>query len=76
MAQDFFALQSMAQNPSLEITLETLLESVDLAENIAVRAARAAGFTEEDVHKIGMSVREGSSMRITTGTGRIAARRS
>ncbi len=47
------------QNPSLEITLETLLESVDLAENIAVRAARAAGFSEDEVHKIGMSVREG-----------------
>jgi serine/threonine-protein kinase RsbW len=47
------------QNPSLEITLETLLESVDLAENIAVRAARAAGFPEEEIHKIGMAVREG-----------------
>src|ERR1700685_4827483 len=49
----------MAQTPSLEITLETLLESVDLAENIAVRAARAAGFPEEEIHKIGMAVREG-----------------
>src|SRR5271170_4850629 len=46
-------------NPSLEITLETLLESVDLAENIVVRAAQAAGFPEDEIHKIGMAVREG-----------------
>jgi len=45
-------------NPSLEITLETLLDSVDLAENIVQRAAEAAGFSEEEVHKIGMAVRE------------------
>jgi serine/threonine-protein kinase RsbW len=43
----------------LEVTLETLLESVDLAENIVVGVAEAAGFTGEDVHKIGMAVREG-----------------
>jgi len=46
-------------NPSLEITLETLLESVDLAESIVQRASEAAGFSEEEVHKIGMAVREG-----------------
>jgi serine/threonine-protein kinase RsbW len=43
----------------VEVTLETLLESVDLAENIVMRVAEAAGFSEEDCHKIGMSVREG-----------------
>jgi len=42
----------------LEVTLETLLESVDLAENIVVGVAEAAGFGQEDVHKIGMAVRE------------------
>jgi serine/threonine-protein kinase RsbW len=45
-------------NPSLEITLETLLESVDLAESIVQRASESAGFSEEEVHKIGMAVRE------------------
>ena len=45
-------------NPSLEITLETLLESVDLAESIVQRACESAGFSEEEVHKIGMAVRE------------------
>ena len=39
--------------------LETLLESVDLAESISMRVAEAAGFPEEEVHKIGMAVREG-----------------
>ena len=48
-----------APNQRLEVTLETLLESVDLAENIVTRVAEAAGFSEDDVHKIGMAVREG-----------------
>ncbi|HUJ31099.1 MAG TPA: ATP-binding protein [Candidatus Acidoferrum sp.] len=43
----------------IEVTLETLLESVDLAESIVMRIAEAAGFDEDDVHRIGMAVREG-----------------
>jgi serine/threonine-protein kinase RsbW len=43
----------------LEVALETALESVDLAEGIVTRVSAAAGFSEEDVHKIGMAVREG-----------------
>jgi serine/threonine-protein kinase RsbW len=43
----------------IEVTLETLLESVDLAESITMRVAEAAGFSEEEIHKIGMAVREG-----------------
>jgi serine/threonine-protein kinase RsbW len=42
----------------IEITLESVVESVDLAEEVTLRVARAAGFDEEDRHKIGMSVRE------------------
>jgi len=42
----------------IEITLESIVESVDLAEEVTLRVARAAGFDEEDRHKIGMSVRE------------------
>jgi serine/threonine-protein kinase RsbW len=42
----------------LEVTLETLLESVDLAESIVMRVSQAAGFCEEEIHKIGMAVRE------------------
>lgn len=43
----------------LEVTLDTTLESVDVAENIVTRAAEAAGFDEDDVHRLGMAVREG-----------------
>jgi serine/threonine-protein kinase RsbW len=48
-----------APTKQIQVTLETELESVDLAEDITVRVADAAGFDEEDCHKIGMSVREG-----------------
>jgi serine/threonine-protein kinase RsbW len=48
-----------ARTQRLDVTLDTLLESVDLAENIVTRVAEAAGFGSEDVHKFGMAVREG-----------------
>jgi len=48
-----------AQTKRIEVTLETVLDSVDLSEDITVRVADAAGFDEDDCHKIGMSVREG-----------------
>ncbi len=48
-----------AQTKKIEVTLETLLDSVDLAEHLTLRIADAIGFGEEDCHKIGMSVREG-----------------
>jgi serine/threonine-protein kinase RsbW len=43
----------------VEVTMETLLDSVALAEGITERVARAAGFLDDDCLKIGMSVREG-----------------
>jgi len=46
-------------NQRLEVTLETQLESVDRAESIVMEVAQAAGFGEDDIHKLGMSVREG-----------------
>lgn len=48
-----------AEPQRIEVTLETLLESVALAEEIGVRIAEAAGFDEDDRYKIGMAVREG-----------------
>jgi serine/threonine-protein kinase RsbW len=48
-----------AKTQRLEVTLETLLESVDLAENIIMHVSEAAGFGQDDMHKIGMAVREG-----------------
>jgi len=47
------------QPQRVELTLESVVESVDLAESVVKRIAEAAGFSEEDAHKIGMSVREG-----------------
>ncbi|MDE3170635.1 MAG: ATP-binding protein [Acidobacteriota bacterium] len=51
----------------LEVTLDTLIESVDLAEGIATRVAEAVGFAEDDVHKLGMAVREGAINAFTYG---------
>src|SRR6266436_1147887 len=43
----------------MEITLETQVESVNLAEEMCLRVAEAAGFGEDECYRIGMSVREG-----------------
>ena len=48
-----------ATTQRLEVTLETALESVDLAENIVKRVAEAAGFSAEETDKMAMAVREG-----------------
>ena len=51
----------------MEVTLESIIDSVDLAEDITVRIAESAGFEEEDRHRIGMSVREGVINAVTYG---------
>jgi len=56
-----------AQTQRLDVTLPTQLESVDLAEGIVVRAAEAAGFDDETVHKLGIAVREGVINAYTYG---------
>jgi len=38
--------------------MDSTLESVDAAENLVLQIAEDAGFEEEDLHKIGMAVRE------------------
>jgi serine/threonine-protein kinase RsbW len=43
---------------SVERFLESKLESVDEAEELVVQIAEKAGFDEDDLHKIAMSVRE------------------
>jgi serine/threonine-protein kinase RsbW len=43
----------------LEVTLETHVESVNLAEEMCLRVAESVGFGEDDCYRIGMSVREG-----------------
>lgn len=51
--------RSNADTQRIEVTLESLLDSVSLAEEMCTRIAGAAGFDEDDCFKIGMSVREG-----------------
>jgi len=53
----------MGKNPGGEVQtvdqiLDSTLESVDAAENLVLDVAQKAGFDEEDLHKIGMAVRE------------------
>jgi len=48
-----------SEDKHLEVTLETQVESVNLAEEMCLRVAEAAGFGEDDCYRIGMSVREG-----------------
>lgn len=47
-----------AEPKRIEVTLETLLDSVDLAEDMTVRVAEGAGFDEDSRYRIGMAVRE------------------
>jgi serine/threonine-protein kinase RsbW len=50
----------MSSKPQrIEVVLETLLESIALAEEVGVRVAAAAGFDDDDQYKIGLAVHEG-----------------
>jgi serine/threonine-protein kinase RsbW len=42
----------------VELLLDSVLESVDRAEEAVLRYAEEAGFNEEDLQKVGMAVRE------------------
>jgi serine/threonine-protein kinase RsbW len=53
----------------VEVTLETRLESVNQAEEESLRVAAAAGFDDDDCHKIGMAVREGVINAFHYGNG-------
>jgi len=43
----------------IEVTLQTLIESVHLAEEIACCVAASLGFDDDNCHKISLAVREG-----------------
>jgi hypothetical protein len=43
---------------TVDQVLESTLESVDRGEEAVIREAEALGFDEDDLHKIGISVRE------------------
>ncbi len=46
-------------NKTVEVTLETAWQTIDLAQAITEGVAESVGFEEDDIHKIAMSVREG-----------------
>ena len=47
-----------SQSKTVNLVLDSTLDSVDLAERAALDLARESGFGEEDLDRIGMSVRE------------------
>lgn len=57
----------MGPTRRIVVTLDSVLESVDLAEGVALSISEAIGFDEEDRHKIGMAVREGVINALTYG---------
>jgi len=48
-----------SKSQRIEVVLETLIESIALAEDLAVRVAAEVGFGEEDQYKISLAVHEG-----------------
>ena len=52
---------------TVERLLDSTLDSVDQAEELATIAALRAGFDEDDLMKIGMSVREGMVNAVVHG---------
>ncbi|HVB98193.1 MAG TPA: ATP-binding protein [Candidatus Dormibacteraeota bacterium] len=52
-------MEPTSKGKSVEVKLETAWQSIDLAQAITERVAESAGFGEDDIHKIAMSVREG-----------------
>jgi len=49
---------SQEKSQGVDQFLNSTLDSVDDAETLALNLARDAGFAEEDLHRIGMAVRE------------------
>lgn len=50
--------QGSGEIRSVDTMLDSTLDSVDTAETETLRVAEELGFEEEDLHKIGMAVRE------------------
>jgi serine/threonine-protein kinase RsbW len=50
--------QESGEIRSVDTMLESTLDSVDVAEADTLKVAEELGFDEEDLHKIGMAVRE------------------
>jgi serine/threonine-protein kinase RsbW len=58
LEQFSMAEQGRGEIETEDTVLDSTLDSVDLAETKVLEAAERAGFEEDDLHKIGMAVRE------------------
>jgi len=56
-----------APNKRLDLTLESTLESVDLAESLLLQFSMAAGFSEQQREEIGLAVRESLANAVVHG---------
>jgi serine/threonine-protein kinase RsbW len=52
------ANKEAAEARTVDLVLDSTLDSVDTAEEAVLREAQELGFEEDDMHRIGMSVRE------------------
>ena len=50
--------QEGLETRTVDLLLDSTLDSVDVAEEAVLKEAQELGFDEDDLHKIGMSVRE------------------
>jgi serine/threonine-protein kinase RsbW len=50
--------QEGLETRTVDLLLDSTLDSVDVAEEAVLKEAQEVGFDEDDMHKIGMSVRE------------------
>lgn len=56
--QNRMANHEAAEARTVDQVLDSTLESVDVAEEAVLREAQELGFDEDELHRIGMSVRE------------------
>lgn len=59
----------MPESRSIELKLESKIDSVDAAELIVQGLAREAGFSSDDIDHLGMAVRESMVNAVTHGNG-------
>ena len=50
--------ESPGESKQVDTHLDSLLESADTAEHLVIEVASRIGFQEEELHKLGMAVRE------------------
>ena len=59
----------MSESRSIELRLESKIDSVDAAELIVQGLAREAGFSSDELDHLGMAVRESMVNAVTHGNG-------